>query len=244
MEHAVLCVQLADWKNFRQFQKKTRDHFLRFKTLSALEGRIRECRQRHNLKGEVCLQPELKNQSRLANWIEFQDYHLHRQEEFAKDFDDSKTKLADAQRRLEVGDATNPERAIQDVEGRQYDLEYSERRFEKQKILLQWIEQEYIEMSVDKHLDDQNSTPKGAQTVSAHGHRMRPSKARSVISASWAGISKPVPKNALSPFRSLRVSKVQRSAEANTKPPPETQLHKLSQKQSDLARCEQQKASP
>ena len=293
-QYEVLYAQLLDWKQFRQFQIRNRRHYLQLKTLSAFEDKIRERRQRHNVEGLVRLQPDLENQSRLADWIEFQDYHFQRHEEIAKEIEDSKAQLADAWKRTEVGDSANVKRAAQDVEAYQHKMEYAELRLGKHSILLQWIEQERIIMGaghlrlVERDLDYEDGASRGVRRTLTRSHRKRQPKARSVLSPIQAGIWKPVPnkpnmqrqkhklpnaepvivnlaipqksvsgildgretkcrstkgKTALRPFRSQRVSKFKRSAEANTKVPSAPRLHKVRQKQLDQARRKQQKTS-
>ena len=294
-QYEVLYAQLLDWKQFRRFQTRNRRHYLHLKTLSAFEDKIRKRRQRHNVEWLVRLQPELENQSRLADWIEFQDYHFQRHEKIAKEIEDSKAQLADAWKRTEVGDAVNLKRAAQDVEAYQHKMEYAELRLRKHSILLQWIEQERIIMGgghlrlVKRDLDDEDGASRGVRRTLTRSHQKRQPKARSLLSPIQAGLWKPRPnkpnmqrqmhmlpnvepvivdlasrqksvsgildgreakcrgikkgRTALRPFRSQRVSKVKRSAEANAKVPSAPQLHKVRQKQLDQARCKQENTS-
>lgn len=76
--------QLSNWRAFRAFQLKTRRYYRNI-SFSKYVDVIQERRQSHNLSGDVRLLLDPEQQSRLGNWIEFQNYHLQRLEDFSKE---------------------------------------------------------------------------------------------------------------------------------------------------------------
>lgn len=62
----VLRTQLSDWEQFRQSQKKTRQQY-RHKPFSNFKEKVREHQRRHQLGGNVRLQSNSGQQSRLEN---------------------------------------------------------------------------------------------------------------------------------------------------------------------------------
>ena len=77
----MLRTQLSDWRKFRVFQEKIRAYY-HTKAFSIFVDNVRERRQRHKVGGDVRLLFNSEQQSRLGNWIEFQNYHLNRLEWF------------------------------------------------------------------------------------------------------------------------------------------------------------------
>ncbi|KAI1150985.1 hypothetical protein F4825DRAFT_477495 [Nemania diffusa] len=82
--NGVLAMQMWDWKNFRTWQLGHRRrypdaHFSKYVDLVA------EKRQQHGLAGDVHLRPEVKEQTRAQNWLEYQCYHLVQLEKLEKE---------------------------------------------------------------------------------------------------------------------------------------------------------------
>jgi hypothetical protein len=73
----------------------------RNKPFSKFVDEVRERWRRHKVGGDVHLLLDPEQQSRLENWMEFQDYHLKRLEQFEKKQDELKKKLDDAQKEAE-----------------------------------------------------------------------------------------------------------------------------------------------
>lgn len=63
--------------------------------------KVCERQRRHKVGGDVHLQFDVEQQSRLENWMEFQDYHLQLHEGFEKKRDELKKKLDDARKEAE-----------------------------------------------------------------------------------------------------------------------------------------------
>lgn len=93
--------------------------------------------------GDVHLHFDVERQSRLENWIEFQDYHLQLHDGLEKKRDELKKKLDDTRKEAEGTSTPGFDRA---AEAYQQNLEYAERKLPRHKTLLQWIEQERIAM--------------------------------------------------------------------------------------------------
>lgn len=76
-DDVVLCAQASDWREFRADQLRLRP----FRNDEFMDD-VRERRRRHGLGGDIRLLPKLRQQCRLKNWIEFQNYHLKQLERF------------------------------------------------------------------------------------------------------------------------------------------------------------------
>ena len=64
-------------------------------------NRVHDRRRKHGLEGDVCLRPDPGQQTRLENWIEFQNYHLELHELEERATKDKREKLDAARKRLE-----------------------------------------------------------------------------------------------------------------------------------------------
>ncbi|KAF7507546.1 hypothetical protein GJ744_010337 [Endocarpon pusillum] len=104
-------------------------------------GLVYERQRRHKVGGIARLQFDVKQQSRLENWTEFQHYHLQLHEGLEKERDDLKKRLDVARKEAEDIGAPDFDRA---AEAYQQRLGYAERKLQRHKTLLQWIEQERI----------------------------------------------------------------------------------------------------
>ena len=101
---------------------------------------IRERRRRPNLEGDVNLQSESSKQSRLENWIEFQDYHLQRHETLEKKLDDLRITSIETSNKLKNANAADFERAALDARICEEKPKSAEQRLKQHEILLRWIE--------------------------------------------------------------------------------------------------------
>lgn len=160
----VLRAQLLDWQKFRAFQGRVRRYY-RQRPFNAFVDKVCERQRRHKVGGDVHLQFDVEQQSRLENWMEFQDYHLQLHHGLEKKRDELKKKLDDARKEAEGTGTSRFDRA---AEAYQQNLEYSERKLPRHKTLLQWIEQERIAMEsgyptpVEEDNDVRDATPKVA----------------------------------------------------------------------------------
>lgn len=164
----MLRAQLSDWERFRGFQRKIRQYY-RHKSFSDFEGKVRERRRRHQLGGDVRLRFNQGQQSRLENWIEFQNYHLHIHEGLEKERDDLKEELDVARKKVEDEDAADLEQM----------LEAAEQQLRRHKNLLRWVEQERMVIdavyppSVEGDHDDQDGALKAVRRPSKFDRRKR-----------------------------------------------------------------------
>ncbi|KAK8234762.1 hypothetical protein HDK77DRAFT_322175 [Phyllosticta capitalensis] len=72
-ERLILWSQLQDWQEFCEWRQKWRPQSL--PEFQDYLDRFRERRNTFGLQGEANLEVQIKDQTRLQNWIEFQDYH-------------------------------------------------------------------------------------------------------------------------------------------------------------------------
>lgn len=132
--------------------------------------------------GDVRLLLDPEQQSRLENWMEFQNYHLKRLERFEKKRDELKKELDDARKKAEVS-----ERAAEDAEAVRQELENAERDLERHKVLLQWIEQERRTMDpghptpAEEDNDDRDTASKAVWRTSTRDRRPRRAEASAVL---------------------------------------------------------------
>ena len=89
-QHDVIFrAQLSDWRRFRLYQKRIR-HYYRQKRFSEFLDTVRKRHDKHNLGSNVHLRFDVRQQSTLENWTEFQDYHLQKHESLQKEREDLK----------------------------------------------------------------------------------------------------------------------------------------------------------
>ncbi len=177
----VLRAQLSDWRKFRVFQRKIRAYYQNT-SFSSFVNEVRERRRRHEVDGDVRLLLSPEQQSRLENWMEFQNYHLKRLEGFAKKRDKLKKELDDARRKAEVS-----EHAAEDAEAVRQQLENAKRDLERHKVVLQWIEQKRQTMDTghptptEEDNDDRDTALKAVRTTSTRDRRTRRAEASTVL---------------------------------------------------------------
>lgn len=141
----VLRSQVADWRRFRLGQLWARAYF-RNKPYSRFVGEVCERRRKYNLGGDVRLLMDPKQQSRLENWMEYQDYHLIRFEELEKEQVKSKQRLNSA--RSDTNTAGS-EHTAQNIANLECFLYLCGQDLEQEKVLLHWIEQQRQAMTVE-----------------------------------------------------------------------------------------------
>lgn len=191
----MLCAQLSGWQEFRASQTRTRRHY-RTRLFSELIDEISERRRRHKVGGEVRLLLDPKQQSRLENWMEFQNYHLKRFEQFEKKWDDLRKELDDAVKKVEDTDTAGYERAAEDVEIIQQILKNAERDLERHKVLLEWIEQERQAMNPGyltpvEDNNDQDIASKAVRRTSPRNHQKKRPETSTVLGKARVTKAKP-----------------------------------------------------
>src|SRR5579862_4978541 len=91
--------QLNDWRKFCEWQRKIRRYYQN--RFPDYPQRVRERRQRHGLVGDVELHQEPDRQSRLDNWMEYQDYEYQILEQKEKTTEQAQGEFNSAQKELE-----------------------------------------------------------------------------------------------------------------------------------------------
>lgn len=121
------------------------------------------------MREDIRLRFNLGQQSRLENWIEFQNYHLHIHEGLEKERDDLKEELEVARKKVEDADAADLEQMLEAIE----------RRLRRHENLLRWVEQERTVIdavhppSVEGDHDDQDGALKAIRRPSESDRQKR-----------------------------------------------------------------------
>ena len=92
--------QLKRWKKFRQFQQRNRRYFVFHNRFPEFQQHVLERRRRHGLDGDMQLLEEQDKQSKLDDWMEYQDYELRTYERLEKDFKEAQERLASRRKAL------------------------------------------------------------------------------------------------------------------------------------------------
>ncbi|KAI4228463.1 MAG: hypothetical protein L6R40_008128 [Gallowayella cf. fulva] len=92
--------QLKRWKSFRQFQQRNRRYFVFHNRFPKFQQQVLERRRRHGLNGDVQLLEEQDKQSKLDDWMEYQDYELRTYKRLQKDFKEAQERLASRRKAL------------------------------------------------------------------------------------------------------------------------------------------------
>lgn len=203
----VLYTQWVEWEQFRRWQwqqrrRRGKDRS-RIELERELESEVRERRRLHGLgEVDVRLRYDWQQQTRLENWIEFQDYQLFRheklQEQLVKDKElvererDPQTR---AQRALEKI-PSDPVRAYYtDLRRAEEHLQSSERSLGFHKLLLDWVEQQRTRMAAEQlqPLGDKVGADM-PRTLRRSSRQQRPNRQhhRPQVTLGNSGISKPV----------------------------------------------------
>ncbi|KJZ70485.1 hypothetical protein HIM_10114 [Hirsutella minnesotensis 3608] len=140
---AVLCAQLAKWRQFRKCQRKDRSPS-RNRSFSDFVSQTRERLRRHGIDVIFTLRLDPCDQTRLEDWLEYQNHGLRRLEQLER-------KRAHLQAEIRLGCASEEARGLV-FEGATYietlhiQLKRIERDVERHNTLLHWIEQERQKM--------------------------------------------------------------------------------------------------
>ena len=123
MDDVVLCAQASDYREFLAQQRKTR---FRTNNFDTFVDEVRKRRIKYGLHDEICLLQDPKQNTRLQNWIEFQDYHLTILERMEREQNES---------RQQADHAGEHAGRWEDI------LERIGRNIAQHRVLLDWIEQ-------------------------------------------------------------------------------------------------------
>lgn len=188
-DDVVLCAQASDWRRFRATQLRFHRH-LRQESLSRVVDKMRERRRRYSLSGEIRLLIDPRQQNRLEDWMEYQDYHLMHLDLFEKKQNESKQELDKAQKLVSdmnpADSKSTAEKAARNVTIYELTLKYGERNLEQHKALLHWIEQQRLKVNLEdpnplflENNDDQMTRSKTTRRTSACDDQKR--KSSSVV---------------------------------------------------------------
>ena len=186
-----LKAQLSDWKYFCKYQSQVRLHYLRRKTFGAFEEKVRDRRRRHGLEGDASLDPDPEKQSRLQNWIEFQNYHLELYENLERDTTHDREVLEAARKKTETVASEDTDVGVETFQWR---VEVDESKMRQYSKLLRWIEQQRIvraaEQATPIHATRSRDRPRGMPTLTSPGRRKGNQKSRSALDPVRAAVSK------------------------------------------------------
>lgn len=96
----IFTLQLERWKKFRQFQQKTRRYYVFHSRFAEFQQKVLERRRRHGLDGDVQLLEDRDKQSKMEDWMEYQDYELQEYERLEKNFKEAQAQLASRRKAL------------------------------------------------------------------------------------------------------------------------------------------------
>lgn len=150
------------------FQFRVRRRY-RDKQFHEYVDEARDRRQRYGLGGNVRLQLDLTQQTRLDGWTEFQNYHLHGLERLEKKRDMLAKEVVETQGRSDNLDINDSRCSAENAEVVRHLLENTKRDFERHKDFLRWIERERQTMDPDYPIpreDDQGALVTGAPRTS------------------------------------------------------------------------------
>ncbi|KAL8973570.1 MAG: hypothetical protein Q9197_002193 [Variospora fuerteventurae] len=113
--------QLKRWKSFRQFQQRNRHYFVFHNRFPEFQQQVLDRRRRHGLDGHVQLLEVHDKQSKLDDWMEYQDYELRTYDCLEKAFKEAQERLASRRKALvEAGIS-----AFEGIEELEFASEYS-----------------------------------------------------------------------------------------------------------------------
>jgi hypothetical protein len=89
----LFVTQLKKWRKFRKYQLDIRMHQMKLGKFSEHQQKVRDRRRRCGFEGDVELHQDRDQQSKLDNWMEYQDYECQRSEKFQNDFEQAQAQL-------------------------------------------------------------------------------------------------------------------------------------------------------
>lgn len=202
----VFTNQLFDLRAFYKYQKRIREYYGKRGTFPEFVDKVRNRRRRHGLEGDVGLLPDLTQQTRLDNWIEFQEYHLQHYEREEMDVKNQKEERDAAQTKKDIsgpGDADDVD--IPGLHTGKMDLlgfhtgkvKYFESKVEEHGKMLRWIEQErkvlVAEQAASVHITGDQNRPRSMSTLDSPTPQKRKRKPRLPLGPGRLTVSKKSP---------------------------------------------------
>ncbi|KAI9779204.1 MAG: hypothetical protein M1816_003644 [Peltula sp. TS41687] len=92
--------QLNRWREFRAFQQKIRRYHIQQGTFPYYQQKVLERRRKRGLNGDVELLEDQDKQSKLVNWMEYQDHQHQIYESFEKDLEEAQAQLKSRKKAL------------------------------------------------------------------------------------------------------------------------------------------------
>ena len=197
----MLTAQLSNWKVFCEFQDQTRRYYLKRGTFPDFVDEIRDRRRRYGLEGDVRLLHDPKQQGKLENWIEFQNYHLMLHEHKEMEVKGKREKWDAARKeseRLRLGD-------VGKLDFLEEKVKYSERKVEEHDKMLRWIEQQrqamVAELAASVYASGYHERSKSMSISTSLGGRKRNQKPRPPLSPVRSAVFKSPKRRTLRPSK-------------------------------------------
>ncbi|KAI9842955.1 MAG: hypothetical protein M1837_006692 [Sclerophora amabilis] len=92
--------QLKVWRDFRNYQQRVRRYFIQRDRFPEYQQRVCDRRRRNGLEGHVELREEVDKQTRLENWVEYQDSEYMTFERLEKKIEEAYDEVESAQKAL------------------------------------------------------------------------------------------------------------------------------------------------
>ena len=99
-DRLVFSAQLFDWKDFRSRQQHNRRRYVSRDRFFKFQEVHRDRRRKYGLDGDVHLREKVADQSKLEDWMEYQNYELQNYEILEKGLKESQEELASYRKAL------------------------------------------------------------------------------------------------------------------------------------------------
>ena len=165
------------------------------KTFGDFEEKVRGRWRRHGLEEDASLHPELERQSRLQNWIEFQNYHLQLHERYEKDLKGKMEELNAAREKLETSGLKEPTV----VGSLETGVKNHRSKLEEHRKMLQWIEQQRKAMATEQATSLQASSDHDRPSIMPTHPSLRRRKTDKACRSSLGPVPTTVSKQPASP---------------------------------------------
>lgn len=109
----VFSAQLFEWEEFRRSQQCDRRKYVRHDWFHKFQEIVRERRRKFGLDGDVHLREQVAEQSKLDDWMEYQNYKLRKYERFEQSLKEVQEELVSTRRAL----AEEGFSAFEEIEG-------------------------------------------------------------------------------------------------------------------------------
>lgn len=190
----MLTAQLFNWRLFCKFQDQVRQYYLKRGTFPDFVEEVRDRRRRHGLEVDMCLLADPKQQSRLENWIEFQNYHLMLHERIEIEENDKREERDAARKELEKSGLEDAEE-LDFLKGK---TNCSQHKVEEHAKMLEWIEQQRKAMVAEQAASVHAPKYRERSSIpTLRGGRKRNQKCRSPLGPVRSAVLKSPKQNAL-----------------------------------------------